>query len=129
VQSRHLIGVSVAACLALTTAAFGQASKDANQATPLPGQEGKQGTTATGGAPGAEAAPGTEGGAAPVKDAGGSSGDCPQGMQSTQGSPCPQAGVLPGQQGKQGTTATGGAPGAEAAPGTQGGTAVQPAKQ
>jgi hypothetical protein len=126
-QARFLIIPGVAACLAVSTAAFAQS--DGGASTPAPGQEGKLGTTATGGAAGAEAARGTQGGAAPHDPAGvkgAQDADCPP------GSPPDQAGckgVLPGQEGKIGTTATGGAPGATAAPGTEGGPAPAQANQ
>ena len=123
-QVRRLLIPGVVACL-LTSAAFAQSTD--GSAVPAPGTEGKVGTTATGGAAGAEAARGTQGGAAaddPAGVKGAQDAECPP------GSPPDQAGcqgLLPGQEGKVGTTATGGVAGATAAPGTEGGPA--PPKQ
>jgi hypothetical protein len=96
--------VSAALGLAVVTGAWAQQGATTAPGGEVPGQAGKEGTGATGGVPGAAAAPGTQGGPAP-------------------GAPAVAGEGVPGQEGKEGTSATGGAPGASAAPGTQGGPA------
>ena len=102
-EMRKALLAGVALAFVTAGAAWAQQGSDQGGA---PGQAGKLATGASGGAPGATAASGTEGGPAPQKAGGG-------GTTAGQG--------VAAQAAKTGTGAAGGAAGAAAAAGTEGG--------